>query len=262
MNKIQLRLYQIGIILLLIAFLVNHCNMKHRKEKAIKQFDQTILALSQDTLEKKIELNRLRNKPPDTTFVTVVTEMSPTDIMKTEVYKTLDEKTKGYIKELKHTKNLLVSMRADVIASEQYLQTSPYPTSNPDSVDVVTINKGTKFTFQDTTGGFQYNETITFEDSLKREFTVSLKFTPKIKITRIHKTGAVEGSWEFEGLNEFDNLHLTNGYSFYTGVDEKTKRKLKTLKVLKITGGVVGGAVLTYASYKTGQAIERSRLSK
>lgn len=241
MDKLQQ--YIIFAVILFLAVLIAHCAGEEKARQEAKTYNQSIKAL-QDSFKQVITRK-------DTFWEIKTVEMSPEEIMETDVYKTLSEEKQTYIKELKKTKGLLAATKAKVEATIQETNSVALPQTAIKTDSTITLVKGDSVQFQDTTGNYQYKSVITIGDSVTRTHTASIVLEPDVRTIR-DKQG-IRTEFRF-GKTDGLQINVKGGTSTYQQFTKKQKRRQNIAKWSKRIGipALVAGSI--YGGFKLGQA--------
>lgn len=215
-------------VIMLILMFFGWCGMRKNHKAEVQAVTNSAASLLQDTLKKVI-------KPNDTIYLTKVAELSPKDIIESEMYGQLNYDKQILLTELARYKNLVSSMQ------------TKYTGAKVDTVTQVIripVLKPFFLSWIDTTGGFTYMDTVYVDSNMtKRVFLPKLQFSHDVRITKNRK-GEVTGEIRVKGLEEF-SLVAQNLYSFHAKASPADIRKRKWLKACKI-GGLIGTGVLSF----------------
>lgn len=221
-------IYIIAIIILILLMTIGYCGMRKKHRVKERQITNSAASLLQDTLKKV-------TSKKDTVWKVQVAELTPDDIINSEMYKNLRYDQQLLLTELARQKNLVASMQ------------TKYTGVKRDTVTMlvrIPVLKPFFLSWQDTTGGFTYSDTVYIDSNMtRRVFTPKLQFTHDVRIISNRKN-EITGEIRVLGLEEFD-LTAQNVYSFYSKASPADIRKKRFGKVLKI-GGVIGLGVLSF----------------
>lgn len=221
-------IYVIVIIIMALLMLLGYCGMRKNHRAEVKAISNSAASLLQDTL------NKITSKH-DTFYVSVVGQLSPKDIIESEMYGQLNYEKQILLTELARVKNLVASYQ------------TKYTGAKVDTITQVIripVLKPFFLSWMDTTGGFTYSDTVYVDSNMtKRVFLPKLQFSHDVRITKNRK-GEVTGEIRVKGLEEFD-LVAQNVYSFHSQSSPADIRRKKMMKALKI-GGVIGTGVLSF----------------
>ena len=221
--------YIAGIAILILLMLIRECSQRKAHKTEVRQIQNSAAAFLQDTLKKV-------TSKKDTFFVGIVNELSPEEIMKSDVYGELKYEQQLLLADLARYKNLVASYQTN------------YTGQKTDTVTMVVripVLKPFYLSFLDTAGGYTYFDTVYIDSNLVRRVHLpQLNFTHDVRITKNRK-GEVQGEIRVRGLEEF-SLVANNVYSFYSQASPADIRKRKMLKGLKITGTVLFGSGMFY----------------
>ncbi len=220
--------YILTIIILCILFLIRDCSQRNSHKAEVKAISNSAASLLQDTLKKV-------TSKKDTFYVSVIGELSPKDILESDMYGELKYEQQLLLAELARVKNLVASYQ------------TKYTGTKTDTITMfvrIPVLHPFSLSWLDTIGGYTYFDTV-FVDSnhVKRIHLPKLQFTHDVRITKNRK-GNVSGEIRVKGLEEFD-LVAQNVYSFHSQSSPADIRRKKLLKALKI-GGVIGLGTLSF----------------
>ena len=221
-------IYTIVIIVLLFLMLFGYCSMKKKNKEDIRVATQSAASLLQDTLTKIV-------KKTDTVWVAKVSELSPKEIIKSDLYGNLKYEQQLLLTELARYKNLVASAQTKFTGIKRDTITQ---------VIRIPVLKPFYLSWLDTTGGFTYTDTVYIDSNIaRRVFTPRLQFTPDVRISKNRK-GEVTAELRVLGLEEFD-LTAQNVYSYHSKASPADIRRKRFGKAAKIAG-VIGTGVLGF----------------
>lgn len=218
-------IYLFVLIVIVSLWLIDRCGLKKSAKEDKQAITNSAAALLQDTLEKV-------TSKKDTFWRTVVAELTPEQILETDIGKQLRYDQQLLLAELAKAKKLVASMQM---------------TFTGNKVDTVTqyiripVYHAFTLAWMDTVGGFTYTDTVYVDSNMtRRVFTPRLRFTPDVRLTK-EKKGII-GEVRMTGLEEF-NLQGEYLYSFYTPNSPADIRRGKWKKVGRIAGYVGSNAL-------------------
>lgn len=227
----------LGIIVILIFLMFfGYCSMKKKHKEEKQAITNSAASLLQDTLEK-VQTRR------DTFWKIRVTELSPDEIRKSDIYGELKYEQQLLLAELARYKNLVASMQVQFTGVKRDTVTQ---------IIRIPVLKPFYLTWQDTAGGFTYTDTVYIDSNMThRVFTPRLAFTPDVRIMKNRK-GEVTAELRVMGLEEFD-LTAQNVYSFYSKESPADIRRKRFAKAAKVAGVIGTGVLSFYAGTKVNQ---------
>ena len=249
----KLKKYLTWFLIAVLAFgWIGTCILKDKEKKAELSKQEQNYAAALKKWEKK-----------DTVFVGKVIEAEPDDIVKSDVFAEFDSIKQAQIKELADKKALLAALEANLEIITKKIEILDYKLTNAVITDSsVTFPKGDMLVFEDTIGDYQYKESITFGDSIAREFKSSLKLNPSFTFQR-NKDKSIDGTATF-GNPEDTELNVTDVVAFYIPATDKpiTHPKFHKFWVKAkpyAIGAAWGGSVILagYGGFKTGVTISK-----
>lgn len=229
--------------------LVGYCSIKKTNKTEQQATIDSYSALLQDTLEKV-------TSKKDTYYIQPISTITPEDVYNSDIYQKLSAQQQKQVKELKEKKDLLAALNISVVAQLQENQKLRDSLSVWSVKDTIFMTPdGTLLIFSDTTGDFQYTESIELSDTITRKTDYKLTVRPNLTITKLSKY-SVEGQWSFPGLEqEFPDIVISNEFTYWQTTTPKEKRKQTTLKILKITGLTLSHGLIFYGGVKIGQTL-------
>lgn len=221
-------------IVMLAIMLLGYCGMRKNHRAEVNAITNSAASLLQDTLEKVVSKR-------DTVWKVTVAELSPDEILKSDMYGELKYEQQLLLAELARYKNLVASMQTKFTGNKvdtitQYIR--------------IPVLRPFHLSWLDTTGGFTYSDTVYVDSNMtRRVFLPKLQFTHDVRIIRNRKN-EVTGEIRVLGLEEFD-LVAQNIYSFQSKNSPAEIRRKKFGRACKIAGVVGLGALSYYAGIKS-----------
>lgn len=226
------------------------CVVKNKDKKAAleKQEQNHIAALKE--WEKK-----------DTVFVGKVVEADPRTVVESEVFNEFDSTRQAQIEDIAKKKALLAALEAHLEIINKKIEILDYKLTNAVITDSsITFPKGEMIVFEDTVGDYQYKESITFGDSIARDFKSSLKLNPSFSFQR-NKDNSIDGTATF-GNPEDTQLEVTNVVAFYIPSRDKPIKHpkgyafwQKAKPYVKGVGWTATIVLAGYGGFKTGVTV-------